>query len=310
LFLSGLNWKDGKTDGFFAIEIIAIIVFSICLGLTAIFKWTRHHGGRDKARTALYIVTAISYIINTILNVVDTGLREAETETIQLYYLTYIFLELFSKIAEVCLLAVVLRTIVESTSSRTLHKFFVVNIIALVVVAVLTITHYGFYIARFVNVLKYGYSDYGSVDVNKIGLQLLLAYNSVYFVAVIYAACIGTIILIKERSLPTLLISALVVPALFLRVVLDLATIGMSYDLQYGKKSSYYDYYYSKTSKSYLNLAWADAFFYVIATIVIMVGLAVIGVLRPKQTTYETQHQKNNAAPVGYEYGTHVPVYH
>lgn len=61
--LVGNHWKSAKTDAIFALEIVAIIVLLVCLGLTVNFKWTQRHGSKDTRRTAGYLFATISAIM-------------------------------------------------------------------------------------------------------------------------------------------------------------------------------------------------------------------------------------------------------
>jgi len=300
LTLLGYNWKNSKVDGYFAIQIIAIVILLVCLGLMTQFKWTRQNGAKDTPRSVLYLIATISAIIFLIFNVVDIALSEEETETIYLYYLTYIFQGLFWRISEVLILLVVLKTAIESTVSRAIHKLSGLNIAAVILVALLTISSFGIYVAKYAYIFMDGpYAPYDHGNLEKSSYEVTIAYESLLLVAVIYGAIIGFITLVKERSLATLLLSILVIPALFLRTLLDLATNALFFSLEYGNG----DY-----TKSAIDLNWADDFIYVIGMITIFLGLAIIGTLRPKtpNTAYNLQQQKH----ASYGNGMQVPVHY
>lgn len=82
------------------------------------------------------------------------------------------------------------------------------------------------------------------------------------------------------------LTSLLIIPALFIRMILDLATDAILYAVDYGNKGY---------TCSIRDLAWADNYIYYISTIFIFVGLGIVGVMRPKVPTsaYQTQQRKN-----------------
>lgn len=133
---------------------------------------------------------------------VDTGLRESNTETTYLYYLTYIFSYLFSNIEFVVILWVVFRTAVEGGMSRTIHKFSVVNLIIIGIIAALAAAVYGMQVAQWVWTIKDGdILYYDHYDLDKSNSQVTLALLALYFVATIYAIGVGSISLIKARSL-------------------------------------------------------------------------------------------------------------
>lgn len=90
--------------------------------------------------------------------------------------------------------------------------------------------------------------------------------------------------------------SVLVIPALFIRKVLDLA-----YDADYYKLITADESYYGYT-KSFLDLNWADNYIYVISVMAIALGLGIIACLRPRDSAYNSQHQKN----MGYDQTTQV----
>lgn len=81
----------------------------------------------------------------------------------------------------------------------------------------------------------------------------------------------------------------LVIPAIFIQSLLSLALYGLSYDSAYNDKPY---------TKSYEDLSYATEYIGIITNIIIFLGLAVIGILRPKNTpsAYGSQQQKN----VGY----------
>lgn len=73
---------------------------------------------------------------------------------------------------------------------------------------------------------------------------------------------------------------AIVIPAIFLRSVIDLASSAAVYAYNYGDL----DY-----SKALSNLTLANTYIYIITTMAIYLGLAVVGVRHPKNVVPEGQ---------------------
>jgi hypothetical protein len=140
------------------------------------------------------LISKKSYLI---LTVVDTGLHEAVTNTTYLYYIVYIFNSLSWRLYEILILTVILRTVVENTSSPQLHKLSPLNIVGIVLLGALTTAGFGMFVASIAYLLKDGFSH---SDLTKYSAEVSLAYDSLYLVTVIFAAFIGVVVLIKERS--------------------------------------------------------------------------------------------------------------
>lgn len=61
--LRGNRWKNDKSNGLFALRVIALVVFLICLGLMIMFKWTKANGARDRLRSVGYFIATASGIM-------------------------------------------------------------------------------------------------------------------------------------------------------------------------------------------------------------------------------------------------------
>lgn len=134
------------------------------------------------------MVTKSSYLI---FEISDTALKERRTRTIYLYYLTYIFSNLFWRIYDILIIATILRTV----SSFTTSKLTIPNIIAIVILSLVTTAGMGMYAAEI------GYlftSDYVNLEMSY--SRLGLSYSVLYFAVVIYAGIVGILGFVKERS--------------------------------------------------------------------------------------------------------------
>jgi hypothetical protein len=141
-----------------------------------------------------FLILDNSYFIFVL---VDTGLREAQTETVYLYQLTFIFRGLFWRVSEFLILAVILRTITSTITSRLARAVKVVNIIALTLIGVLTVSAYGVTIAIIAYQLQDGFSQN---SLSQRQSELSIAYESLYLATVLFAAVVALFVLIKERS--------------------------------------------------------------------------------------------------------------
>lgn len=136
-----------------------------------------------------------------IVNVVNTGLAEAGTSTTYLYYLVFIFSSFFWRVSELIILAIIIRTIAETGILSKIIK--PANILAIVVLAVLSAASYGIYVANTVDIIRNG--PYSIDDDNYLDLQLdqwhvSLAYQVVYLLVSIVAGIVGLLAIFKERS--------------------------------------------------------------------------------------------------------------
>lgn len=187
-----------------------------------------------------------------------------------------------------------LRTVIENTSSSKIHKLSPVNTVAMALIGALTTAAFGIYVAYIAYLLNDGFVQ---SDLEQHGFEVGLAYDALYLVTIIFAAFLGLIVLIKERSKATVLMALLVIPTLFLRKVLDLA-----YDAAFFNTDTNY---YKEFTKTLLDLNWADMYIYIISVIVIGLGLAIIACLHPRESIYNSQRQKH----LGYDNNTQVENY-
>ncbi|KAF4624084.1 hypothetical protein G7Y89_g14091 [Cudoniella acicularis] len=199
--LFGNNWKDAKTDGDFAIECIDLVALIACLVLAFQFKWVKRQR-KATIRTFGYVIATLLTIIYYILVLVNTGLSEANTTTTYLYLLVYIFTVVFWRAAEVLFFAIILQTIVGSTSTGIIPKLKVVNIVAIIVLLLIAIAIIGLYIAIVAWQLTNGpYDENGDLyNLFSKYYNVVVAFQALLLVISIYATVMGVIAMIKERA--------------------------------------------------------------------------------------------------------------
>ncbi|KAG9234699.1 hypothetical protein BJ875DRAFT_6569 [Amylocarpus encephaloides] len=289
----GRDWSDAETNAMFAFEIIAIIVLIACVVLATRFKWVRRSSRSDKLRHSGYVISALALIIFFMLgqgSVVDIALGETRATTTYLYYIVYIIGSLAWRVSEVLILAIIVRTLSESSASRLVKSLPTINICSTVILTLLTLAAFGLATADTAHQISSGQSIYyRSYTLARNQSYLDLSYSSIYFTMSILVVVFGALLYVKERSSGTLVMMAAVGPTLFIQRMMHLILLGMvvtEYEERY--------YYFPDEAIS------ADNFLYVILVPIMYLAIARIGLLRPSGPHIGVAQTK--------PYGSGIPV--
>lgn len=132
-----------------------------------------------------------------ILYITDLALHEESHETTYLYYLLYIFAQPFWRIAEVLILVIIYRTIAEFSLSNLAQKFAGLHKLLVLIIALISATAYGFYVAQIVTIMRGNRVTKLEYD----GVRYAsMAYYVIYLIAALLAGLESLTVLLKARS--------------------------------------------------------------------------------------------------------------
>jgi hypothetical protein len=193
------------------------MVLLACLVLASKFRWVRK-AGKDKLRNLGFVVATcfvllyvllFRYIASTnttfrylVITIVNSALHERRTRVTYLYYITYIFVSLGWRIGEVLILAIVVRTLYESSASTLVNVLPIINKITVLLLSILSTAAFGLYIAETALTIIDGQPSYYRHEQNL--LQNMgyvdFSYTCLYFVVSLLVVVYAVLLYLKERS--------------------------------------------------------------------------------------------------------------
>ena len=133
--------------------------------------------------------------------VVDTALTEERTKTTYLYYIIYIFQSVGWRVGEVLILAIIVRTVFESSASTLVNALPTINKITVVLLSLLSMAGLGLYTANIVETIIDGSpSFYSGEDVTQSMYYVDFSYGGLYFLVSILVVVYSALLFVKERS--------------------------------------------------------------------------------------------------------------
>lgn len=124
-------------------------------------------------------------------------LKEEEYVTTRLYYILYIFGELFFRIADLLILAIIFRCIAESSLANLARKLAKLHKLLIVVLTFLSVAAFALYTTRIVYQLT---SSSSIMEVYKTYEYISVAYQAVYLIAALLAGLESVTLFLRSRS--------------------------------------------------------------------------------------------------------------
>ncbi|KFY85484.1 hypothetical protein V500_08379 [Pseudogymnoascus sp. VKM F-4518 (FW-2643)] len=273
--LGGHAWLSPRTNALFALSIILLLVLVACMILTRRFKWIRERG-TDKLRNSGYLTAAVFMFCNYLLQVVFTALGESYVVVTYMIYIGFIFEYIFSRVADVLIVAIIARTITEDvgTLSQKIANW------AVGFLWLITIILLGFDIASYAEYMAIGGPEYIAYGGR---LYTAIILSSYLFAFTLYLSALAIFAVLKRRSTGTLLMVVIVMPSLFIKTLLELVTQAV-FNFTNTRRISITSY----------NLLYASYVISILATMAIFLTVALIGGLRQRHSDASgiTQEQK------------------
>lgn len=154
----------------------AIVTFSLlcCIVLQTRFRWVRYPARTDKLRNWGYEIAVVALISTYILKIVDSAFRHANANVSYDYLNIYIFSNGLWRIADILILAIIYRTIAESSLSNLARRLLKWHRGIIVLVALNALATWSAGVAALVYLIteKQGsYQDYGN------GMESIMSFT-------------------------------------------------------------------------------------------------------------------------------------
>jgi hypothetical protein len=160
------------------------------------FKWVRNPSRNDKLRNKGYPIAVVTLILTYILKIVDLILRRANAIVPHNYLCAFVFSDGLWRIADILILAIIYRTIAESSSSNLARRLFKWHRAIIVLVALDALATWIFYtVALMVLVTE----QQGRLDV-KTESMMLFTYQGLYLPAALLAGLESWLVASQARS--------------------------------------------------------------------------------------------------------------
>ncbi|OBT86735.1 hypothetical protein VE02_06251 [Pseudogymnoascus sp. 03VT05] len=280
--LNGYGWRNPTATALFAMYIILLIILIVCMFLIRRFKWIRERG-TDKLRNKGYTIATYFMFCNILIGAIFFAMGESYVEVTYLIYIGYIIQEFFARVANVLIVAVIARTITEDVGavSQKIANY------AVGLLWIITTIGFGFSIAVFAENMSLGYSERIASD-GRLYTSILEA--SYMFALALFLTTLAIIAVLKRNSKGTLLMLAVVIPALCLMTLLELV------------KQVVINFNPDPYAKPAYSLYYASAYITVFAIMAIFLTVALIGGLRQRHSDASGLTQEQKLAQPGPHY--------